>query len=164
MAFDWATLLSGITKPFFDTVGGVLDKTITDKNSRAKAQEDIEAAAQAMQTNIVQGIINNAQAQVVVNKVEAASASVFVAGWRPAIGWICGAAMAWQYVLEPMATWAITVAQGIWVFTIPTLPVLDTSQMMTVLLGMLGLGGLRTYERVKDVSRSALKGDSIDQA
>jgi hypothetical protein len=160
---DWATLLSGITKPFFDTIGSVLDKTITDKNARAKAREDILVAQAKMQADIVQGIINNAQAQVDVNKVEAASAIVFVAGWRPAIGWICGAAMAWQYVLEPMATWGITVAQGIWVFTTPPLPVLDTSQMMTVLLGMLGLGGLRTYERVKDVSRSSLKGDSIDQ-
>lgn len=163
MAFDWATLLSGITKPFFDTVGGVLDKTITDKNARAKAQEDIAAAAQKMQSEIVQGVINNAQAQVDVNKVEAASASVFIAGWRPAIGWICGAGLAWQYVIEPIATWILTVAEGIWHFSVPALPILDTTQMMTLLFGMLGLGTMRTYERIKEVSRSSLKGDSIDQ-
>lgn len=163
MSLDWSSLLSGLTKPLFNTVDGIISRSVTDKNARAKAQEDIAKAQADMQASLLKAVTENATAQIEVNKVEAASASLFVAGWRPAIGWVCGSALAWQYVLEPMVTWLATVSQGIWHFVIPPLPVLDTSQMMPVLLGMLGLGGLRTYERIKDVSRSSLKGDSIDQ-
>ena len=66
--------------------------------------------------------------------------------------------MTWQYVLQPFASFFLTIAQGIWKFDVPPLPVLDNSQMITVLLGLLGLGGLRTYEKIKgEVDRSSLK-------
>ena len=80
-----------------------------------------------------------------------------MAGWRPAIGWICGAALAWQFVLSPILTYliGICVAFG-WIPKLPPLPVLDTSALYTVLLGMLGLGGMRTYEKINGVSRDTL--------
>lgn len=163
MAIAWSTILSGVTAPFFDTVKSVIDKTITDKNARASAVEALDKARQDQEAALLKAVTDNANAQIEVNRTEASHASLFVAGWRPAIGWICGGSLAWQFILQPIATWFITVAQGIWQFTVPAFPILDNESLYTVLLGMLGLGGLRTYERVKgNMSRSSLKNDSID--
>jgi hypothetical protein len=83
-----------------------------------------------------------------VNKVEAASRSVFVAGWRPFVGWACGVSLAWSYICQPILTFALVQAgYGV------ELPALDMSQMMPVLMGMLGLGGLRSFEKYKGVSK-----------
>jgi len=80
--------------------------------------------------------------QLEINKMEAAHSSVFVAGWRPFIGWVCGSAFAWMYVVSPMLNW-ILVAIG----HQPVDVALDLSAMMPVLLGILGLGAYRTYEK-----------------
>jgi hypothetical protein len=87
------------------------------------------------------------QGQLAINQAEAGSASVFVAGWRPFIGWVCGAAFAYKFVLAPALAFGMTAAGH------PiTLPVLDFTEMSTVLLGMLGIGGLRTIEKIKGVA------------
>ena len=86
------------------------------------------------------------QAQTDTNKAEAGNASVFVAGWRPFIGWVCGSAFAWTFVLGPMVSYAAKLA-GITV----QLPVLDLSELTPVLLGMLGLGAMRTVEKVNGI-------------
>jgi hypothetical protein len=86
------------------------------------------------------------QAQTDTNKAEAGNASVFVAGWRPFIGWVCGSAFAWTFVLGPMVSYAAKLA-GITV----ALPVLDLSELTPVLLGMLGLGAMRTVEKVNGI-------------
>lgn len=79
-------------------------------------------------------------------EVEAANQSLFVAGWRPAIGWVCGAAFAFKFILGPAAVVAMAMAGH------PiTLPAFDFTEMSTILLAMLGLGGLRTVEKVKGV-------------
>jgi hypothetical protein len=83
------------------------------------------------------------QAQLQVNAAEAAHENLFIAGWRPGIGWVCGAALAWNFVVGPLLAFVLQ-AFGL---AVP-LPVLDASTLMPVLLGMLGLGGLRTYEKV----------------
>ncbi len=82
-----------------------------------------------------------------MDQAEANNKNVFVAAWRPAIGWACGAAFAWQYVVGPVAQFTLA-AFGQKV----ALPVLDTGEMMPVLMGMLGLGGMRTYEKVTGVA------------
>ena len=86
-------------------------------------------------------------AQVEVNKVEAASASLFVSGWRPAIGWVCGAGCAWNWIGLPMASF-IMAAIGQTVQIYPA----DLGEMMPLLLGMLGIGTLRTVEKIKGVA------------
>jgi hypothetical protein len=86
------------------------------------------------------------QAQSDTNKAEAGNGSVFVAGWRPFIGWVCGSAFAWTFVLGPMVSYAAKLA-GITV----ALPVLDLSELTPVLLGMLGLGAMRTVEKVNGI-------------
>jgi len=93
-------------------------------------------------------------AQIEVNKVEAASASVFVAGWRPAIGWIGAAAMAYQFLLYPMLLWAWTYLQGTgWIpKEISPPPVLDADQLWVILSGILGIAGMRSFEKTKGVA------------
>jgi hypothetical protein len=84
------------------------------------------------------------QGQIDINKAEAANPNAFTSGWRPAIGWICGAAFGIQFVFGPLASW------GSRLYGHPVdFPPMDIGAMMPVLLGMLGLGGLRTYEKVK---------------
>jgi hypothetical protein len=94
-------------------------------------------------------------AQIEVNKVEAASSSVFVAGWRPAIGWIGAAAMAYQFLVYPLALWIWTYLQGIgWIpkeLTPP--PVLAADQLWVILSGILGIAGMRSFEKTKGVAR-----------
>lgn len=94
-------------------------------------------------------------AQMEVNKVEAASSSVFVAGWRPAIGWVGAAAMAYQFLLYPMLVWAWTWAQaeGYVPAEVKPPPMLDTEALWVILSGMLGIAGMRTWEKGKGVAR-----------
>jgi hypothetical protein len=89
------------------------------------------------------------QGQMDINKVEAANPSVFVSGWRPFIGWTCGGACAWNWIGLPIAKLAAVILGH----SIELSPA-DLTEMMPVLLGMLGLGGLRTLEKFKGVSRS----------
>jgi hypothetical protein len=91
-------------------------------------------------------LVAQVTAQVEVNKVEAANKSIFVAGWRPFIGWICGSALGCQFIIGPLVTWFSAVLGHPVQF-----PSLDYSSLSTILLGMLGLGGLHTYERVQGV-------------
>ncbi len=84
--------------------------------------------------------------QMDINKVEAASTSVFVAGWRPFVGWVCGFAFAVKFVVVPVAAF-ILAAFG----HLVVVPVLDISEMLTVLGGLLGLSGYRTLEKIKGV-------------
>ena len=88
------------------------------------------------------------QAQLEINKTEAAHNSLFVAGWRPAIGWSCCLGMVGNFLIIPFANFALALAD-----TDIVIPLIDLQTMMPVLLGMLGLGGLRTFEKVKGVQR-----------
>lgn len=85
--------------------------------------------------------------QLDINKIEAASASVFVSGWRPAIGWVCAGALGYQYLAKPIITWAAS-AVGI---NVPPLPGLDDN-LWQLMMGMLGMGGLRTVEKIQGVA------------
>ena len=92
---------------------------------------------------------------VQVNKAEAAHTSIFVAGWRPACGWVGAAAMAYQFLLYPFMVWgwALMQANG-WIPTsLAHPPMLDTDALWVILTGMLGIAGARTFEKVKGVSK-----------
>ena len=115
----------------------IIDRVIPDKAAAAQAQAELVK----MQ---VSGELEQLAGQLEVNKVEAAHQSLFVAGWRPFIGWVCGAALAYQFVIRPIVTWAVP-SMG---YTIAEMPGLDDN-LWELLTGMLGLGGLRTYEKVK---------------
>ena len=117
-----------------DLASSVINKIWPDKSEAEKQQ----LAAAVM---VVQG-------QLDINKVEAASPSVFVSGWRPFIGWVCGVACAWNWIGLKMALF-IAAYLGHPLDIQPA----DVSEMMPVLLGMLGLGGLRTVEKLRGVNR-----------
>lgn len=116
-----------------DLVSTAINKIWPDKSEAEKQQ----LAAAVM---VVQG-------QMDINKVEAANPSVFVSGWRPYIGWVCGIACAWNWIGLPIAKLALAVI-GHPIVLAPA----DLTEMLPVLLGMLGLGGLRTWEKVKGVA------------
>jgi len=86
-------------------------------------------------------------AQTDINKVEASNPSLFVSGWRPAIGWVCALALAYQYLLRPLSG---TIA-SLFGVTLPPLPGLDDN-LWQLMMGMLGMGGLRTFEKVQGVA------------
>lgn len=116
-----------------DLANSIIGKIWPDKTEAEKQQ----LAAAVM---VIQG-------QLEVNKAEAANPSVFVSGWRPAIGWVCGAACAWNWVGLPMAKLGLALG-GVEIALEPA----DISEMMPILLGMLGLSGFRSYEKVKGVA------------
>jgi len=79
-----------------------------------------------------------------INKMEAQHRSVFVAGWRPFIGWICGVALLYNFIIRDVIAWASPNIMP---------PAIQMDQLITILLGMLGLGGLRTFEKIKDKTK-----------
>jgi len=89
-----------------------------------------------------------AKAQIEVNKEEAKSSSMFVSGWRPAVGWICATGMGFNFICVPLGNFGCALA-GVDI----SLPALDLSEMMPVLMGMLGLGAMRSFEKTKGVAR-----------
>lgn len=118
-------------------ISKILDKFVADKDLKAKLQHELDT--EIHRANL---------AQIDVNKAEASHKSLFVAGWRPFVGWVCAGALAYHFILQPILVFAISV-YGISI----TLPEFDMGSLMTILMGMLGLGGLRTLEKVQKVSR-----------
>lgn len=137
MAFPLLDILNIGTK--------LIDKLIPDPAAKAQAQLELvrlqqtgELAALASDTQLAQG-------QIDTNKIEAASSDLFVSGWRPFIGWVCGGIFVANYIGVPLLAWV----SGIYGW--PTPPRLDIGEVLPVMLGMLGLGALRTTEKIKGV-------------
>ena len=122
----------------FEVGSKVLDRILPDPAQQAAAKLEL----MKLQQN---GELAQITGQMEINKVEAASSSLFVSGWRPSIGWVCGAGFAVQFVIGPLAEWGAALAGHPVKF-----PQMDTGTMMPLLLGMLGLGGLRTAEKLAD--------------
>jgi hypothetical protein len=134
-----AALIPSLLPAITNIIGRFLPE---DKEERAKAEREIESQ---LATHLAKVDL----AQMAINREEARSRNIFVAGWRPFIGWTCGISLAWTYVGVPMLQFALAQTDQLHV----VLPALDMSEMMPVLLGMLGLGGLRTFEKFKGVSK-----------
>jgi len=123
-----------------DIGGKVLDRVFPDPAQQAAAKLELMKLQQS-------GELAQLAGQMDINKLEATNPSIFVSGWRPAIGWICGAGFAVQFVVGPLAEW------GSALYGHPVkFPQMDTGTMMPLLLGMLGLGGMRTAEKIQGVA------------
>ena len=133
----FATLLPSI----LPVVGDVLDRFFPNKEEKAKAAREIEAR---LSDHLAQIDV----AQIRVNEQEASHRNLFVAGWRPFNGWSCGLALFYTYLAQPVVTF-ILIQRGQYV----DLPPIDLGAMMPVLLGMLGLGGLRSWEKSKGLTK-----------
>lgn len=126
-------MIENLIKP----VSKILDKFVVDKDLKLKLQHELNQ--ELHKANI---------AQLEVNKVEAAHRNVFVAGWRPFTGWVCASALAYHFIIEPIVVF------GLALYDIQlTLPQFDMGSLLTVLMGMLGLGGLRTFEKSKGLTK-----------
>lgn len=123
-------------------IATLLDKVIPDAGERAKLAHEIATMAERHAHEI-------ALAQIEVNKEEAKSESLFKSGWRPFIGWVCGAAFAYHFVGQPVIIFVL----AYFGLPAPTLPEFDMMSLMTVLGGLLGLGGLRTFEKYKGLTK-----------
>jgi len=119
-------------------VTGLLDKFIEDKDQKNKLAHEIATMAEKQ-------MHEQAMGQLEINKMEAQHRSIFVAGWRPFLGWGLSFAMLWHFVIAPITMFGFAYAG----MEPPELPAFDMDSLMTVLLGMLGLGGLRTVEKLK---------------
>ena len=123
-------------------ITGLLDKFVEDKDQKAKLAHEIATMAEKQAHDL-------SLAQIEVNKAEAQSGSIFKGGWRPFIGWVCGVAFGYHFVLQP----TIIFVSAIYGFNIPELPEFNMTSLMTVLGGLLGLGSLRTFEKYKKVDK-----------
>jgi hypothetical protein len=118
----------------------VLDRVVPDKAAAAKAKLEMEA-------KLLEAATAQASQQAEINKVEASHQSIFVSGWRPYIGWVCGMAIAWAFLIAPMLSWLLPV-----VGVVAAVPPLQTEFLLELVFAMLGLGGLRTFEKLKGVA------------
>ena len=131
----------GIAESVIGVAGKVLDKFVEDKDLKTKLSHELK-------TQIVS--LDLAQAQT--NLEQAKHSSIFVAGARPAIMWICAFGLAWQFVFQPVAVWGIALSGADVV-----LPVIQTEGLMSLTLALLGLGSIRTAEKWKGVQRNNMK-------
>lgn len=137
MSLDPLTALLDIGKT-------ALDKFLPDPQAKAKAILDLETLHAAGDSERLQAQVQLILAQTDINKVEAASSDRFVAGWRPFIGWVCGAALAYDFIAEPL----LRFIAGVLFKYSGAFPTINTDALSTILMGMLGLGAMRTIEKM----------------
>lgn len=121
-------LIGGAAAEPIEAIGGVFDKLFTSDEERMQAGAVMEKLRQ-----------HPGELQVMLNQVEAQHRSIFVAGWRPFIGWVCGVGLSFVFVINPVIQWAVN-RPG---------PAMPTDVMLELVVAMLGMGGLRTFEKVK---------------
>ena len=128
----------GIVEAVAGVVDNVLDKFVEDKDLKTKLNHELKQKVQ--DANL---------AQIQANIEQAKHGSIFVAGARPAIMWICAFGLGWQFVFQPVCVWAMAV----WATDL-TIPIIPTEGLMTLTLSLLGLGGMRSFEKTKGIQRN----------
>lgn len=129
-------------------LGSVIDKVIPNTAERERAKAEIQLKLAEQELEFAKLLSANDQGQIEINKEEAKSHSLFVSGWRPFVGWTCAVGVAWAFVLKPFLDWFVSLLSRFY----PTLvgftsPVLNTGELMSLLLGLLGMGGFRMMEK-----------------
>jgi len=131
-------MLQALIGPATELIG----KFVEDKDQKNQLAHEIATMAERHAQELAKG-------QLEINKAEAASRNMFVAGWRPFVGWSCGLALFWHFLGLPVTLFVVSWFK----VEIPELPAFDMDTLMTVLLGMLGLGGMRSFEKYKKISK-----------
>lgn len=129
-----------------DVGGKLIDRLWPNKADADAAKLKLFELQQSGDLAQLAASVDLAKGQMNINEAEAGNSSLFVSGWRPGVGWVCAAAFAWQFVVAPALTFGFTVAGHVL-----ALPSFESESLLTVLFGMLGMGGLRTFERIKGV-------------
>lgn len=128
-----------LVSPVATLITDLIDRVFPDKDKQAAERSAFMLKAQELDAELAKG-------QMAINQAEASNTNVFVAGWRPFVGWVCGVAFAYNFVLLPFMLFVAT--SRAW--DMKALPSLDTGSLVSVLMGMLGLGTLRTVEKMAD--------------
>lgn len=144
MAFGLSDIVGGVLAPIKD----IISETIVDKDKRL----EINYKLAELEDRLALRAHEESMGQIAVNTEEAKSDSLFVAGWRPAVGWIGASALGYSFVLNPLMEF---MARTTFAYT-GAFPELPMEYIMTIMMGMLGFGGLRTYEKVKGVDRGVI--------
>lgn len=126
-------------------IGEVIKKVIPDPQAAADANYKVLELAQRGELAELDANLKLALGQMEVNKIEAASTDLFRSGWRPYVGWVCGAGLTYEFLVRPFLPWTVRLLGA----EVPPLPPTDMGTLITMLGGLLGLGGLRTVERIK---------------
>ena len=131
----------GIAESVIGVAGKVLDKFVEDKDLKTKLNAELKSQ-----------LISLDLAQAQANIEQAKHPSIFIAGARPAIMWICAFGLGWQFVFQPVAVWGLALS-GVDV----VLPIIETEGLMSLTLALLGLGGMRSFEKTKGIQRDNMK-------
>jgi hypothetical protein len=154
LAGGFGTALSAAGSLLKDIREAITGKAILDPNKQA----ELVLRAQEIENGIVLAQMSYEKAQLEgqlkINQSEAESASIFKGGWRPAVGWVCVCGLGYEFLLRPILPWLIQVGALVtgMASVAPVMPETSMGDLMTILLGILGLGGLRTYEKAKRVA------------
>ena len=138
-----------ITKLLFDGAIDIGKKFFTNEADQKKYNSELETLKINAELKKQEWEAQQNLGQIEINKVEAGHSNIFVSGWRPFIGWACGIAIVWAFLLQPLFTWfAMMIGHDI------TVDSSNTDQLFQLVLAMLGMGGLRTFEKIKGVAKS----------
>ena len=153
MAF-WESLatggVSGLLKGAGDLAVKSREAVTGEAVLSAEQRTELLAQASAMEMLVMRADLAMAEQQTGINLAEAQSDSLFKGGWRPAVGWICVAGLAYEFLMRPIFPWLINLARAA---PVAPMPELDMASLMSLILGMLGLGGLRSWEKWKGLAR-----------
>lgn len=129
-------------------LGNVIDKVLPNTAEREKVKMEIQLKMAEHELEFAKLLSANDQGQIEINKEEAKSNNLFVSGWRPFVGWTCAIGVAWAFVLKPVADWGVSFFSRFYPQLVGfTTPVTNTGELMSLLLGLLGMGGFRMMEK-----------------
>ena len=140
-----STLFKFLSGDVIEQVAGIFK----DYSDKKLSKDELRFKLETFEASNTQEL---SMAQIEVNKTEAQHSSVFVSGWRPFLGWTCGLGFAMNFLIAPVGTFVASVSG----YPEIIFPQADLSTMMPVLIGMLGLGGMRSFEKYKGVNRNQL--------
>lgn len=148
-----AGLFQGIGTFAKDIRAAITGESVIDPNKRAEILLNAQALEAASEKARMDYDAEMSKAQTAINAIEAQNASLFVAGWRPAVGWVCVSGLGYTFVFKPIFPWVVEVVArlGGYTATLPVLPDIAMGDLIVLLGGMLGLGTLRTIDKIKGV-------------
>lgn len=131
----------------------IFERVLPNKSARDEANQKIAELVDSGDARDLSAFVDNALAQIGVNKQEASHESLFIAGWRPGMGWTCVAALFYKWIGYPILVWLYTLAQALnWIDpSVPPPPTIDTNELIGIATGLLGLVTYRTYEKAKGI-------------
>lgn len=140
--------ISALATTIVPVVGKLLGKFLTNKGEKTKFLSELQLKLAEQETKLIDALIKSDVAQAEINKIDAQKKNFWHSGWRPTIAWICVVGLAWSVFL-PVVSWGLTLAG----YTVPDLPQLGGEVITSLTFGLLGLGGYRTYEKSKRITK-----------